>query len=63
LFHSGTSKNENNQWITNGGRVLINVAIDNNIKAAAVKATEACKAINFDGKQFRNDIALKALTM
>jgi phosphoribosylamine--glycine ligase / phosphoribosylglycinamide formyltransferase / phosphoribosylformylglycinamidine cyclo-ligase len=63
VFHSGTSLNSSNKWVTNGGRVLINVALAENLKTAAELATNACEIINFEGSQFRKDIAKKALKM
>jgi phosphoribosylamine--glycine ligase / phosphoribosylglycinamide formyltransferase / phosphoribosylformylglycinamidine cyclo-ligase len=63
VFHSGTSKNDKNQWITNGGRVLINIALADNLKTAADLATEASDTIKFEGAQYRRDIAKKAIKM
>lgn len=60
IFHSGTAKNEAGDWVTNGGRVLINVALAENLQVAAKNATNACKVITFDGAQYRSDIARKA---
>lgn len=60
VFYSGIKKNENNQFITDGGRVLINVVLSNNLEDAAKIATKACFTINFEGAQFRKDIGLKA---
>lgn len=60
VFHSGTAKNEKGEWITNGGRVLINVAIANDLKVAAELATSACDVVSFEGAQYRRDIGKKA---
>jgi phosphoribosylamine--glycine ligase / phosphoribosylglycinamide formyltransferase / phosphoribosylformylglycinamidine cyclo-ligase len=60
VFHSGTTKNSNNQWTTNGGRVLINVALAKDLRNAAELATKACDIVRFDGSQNRRDIAKKA---
>lgn len=60
VFHSGTTKNSKGEWTTNGGRVLLNVVIANELKVAANLATAACSEIVFDGSQYRNDIAKKA---
>lgn len=59
-FHSGVSCNSNGQYFTNGGRVLINVVLAQDLKSAAALATQACEDIKFDGAQFRTDIAKKA---
>lgn len=60
VFHSGTAKNEKGEWTTNGGRVLIAVAIAHDLNMAANMATTACNVITFDGSQHRRDIAKKA---
>ena len=63
VFHSGMAKNEKNEWITNGGRVLINVVLADKLELAAELATNACDVIKFDGAQYRRDIAKKAFKM
>jgi phosphoribosylamine--glycine ligase/phosphoribosylglycinamide formyltransferase/phosphoribosylformylglycinamidine cyclo-ligase len=60
VFHSGVSKDGNGDLVTNGGRVLINVAFSKDLKVAAALATSACREIQFEGAQFRSDIARKA---
>lgn len=60
VFHSGTAKNETGDWTTNGGRVLINVAIAYDLIEAASLATKACEAVKFDGAQYRRDIGKNA---
>lgn len=59
IFHSGTS-HKNGIYSTNGGRVLINVALSSDLRSAASAATKFCEKINFYGAQFRSDIAHKA---
>lgn len=59
IFHSGTAY-ENGVYTTNGGRVLINVALSSDLRLAASAATKYCEKINFAGAQFRTDIAHKA---
>lgn len=60
-FHSGTAYCDG-KYVTNGGRVLINVALGANLRAAAAEATKGCDRITFSGAaaQYRNDIAHKA---
>lgn len=60
VFHSGTAKNAAGDWITNGGRVLINVALGEDLNMAAHLATTLSSAISFEGAQYRRDIAKKA---
>lgn len=59
IFHSGTAHN-NGIYSTNGGRVLINVALSADLRSAAAAATKYCEKMNFSGAQFRSDIAHKA---
>lgn len=63
IFHTAVAKNSSNHWITDGGRVLINVALSKDLKMAAALATLACDEIRFDGAQYRRDIASKAFKM
>lgn len=60
VFHAGTAFN-NNEIVTNGGRVLGVTALGQNIKAAKDRAYEAIKKIHFEGMHYRRDIADKAL--
>lgn len=61
VFHSGTKGDSDGNYVTNGGRVLINIAIEDTLARAAKKATDGVKEIKFDGAQYRTDIAKKAL--
>ena len=61
VFHAGTKLNADGELVTNGGRVLNVVAIADTFAAARDLAYEACDKINFEGKQYRRDIALRAL--
>ena len=56
IFHAGTAKNSNGEFITNGGRVLGVTAIGNDLSEALNIAYEAVGKINWDGMQFRKDI-------
>lgn len=60
VFHCGTAAVDGN-LVTNGGRVLITVAIAPQLTVAAANATRACELITFDGEQHRNDIAHKGI--
>ena len=61
VFHAGTSFNQDGELVTNGGRVLNVVALADSFEDARELAYEACDKINFEGKQYRRDIALRAL--
>ena len=61
VFHAGTAFNQDDELVTNGGRVLNVVALAGTFEDARELAYEACDKINFEGKQYRHDIALRAL--
>ncbi|XP_016944855.3 trifunctional purine biosynthetic protein adenosine-3 [Drosophila suzukii] len=62
VFHSGLAVNPQKEALTNGGRVLIAIALDGSLKEAAAKATKLAGSITFSGSgaQYRTDIAQKA---
>ena len=55
IFIAG-AKYENNQFLTNGGRVLNTVGIGNTLEESREKAYNLLNKINFNGKYFRKDI-------
>lgn len=61
VFHSGT-KFEARRFLTNGGRVIGIVGIDEHLESAVARAYETNEKIRFEGKQFRSDIGYKAWT-
>lgn len=58
VFHFATKRNEDNEIVTNGGRVLGVTATGKNLREALKKAYNAIgpKEINFEGMQYRTDI-------
>jgi len=60
VFHAGTKK-INNNIVTDGGRVLNVVGLGNTFKEAREIAYDGIKMINFNGMQYRKDIALKVI--
>ena len=60
VFHAGTALNADEELVTAGGRVLNVVALGSSFEEARERAYEAVALINFEGKQFRNDIGAKA---
>ncbi|XP_071446904.1 trifunctional purine biosynthetic protein adenosine-3 isoform X2 [Hetaerina americana] len=65
VFHSGTAIQSTGDgapaFVTNGGRVLIAVALAADLALSAARAHAACSRIIFDGAQFRADIAHKSI--
>ena len=60
LFHSGTAR-KNDQWVTNGGRVLFVVGKGNTIVEAQKDAYKGVKQITSDNLFYRTDIGHKAI--
>ena len=60
VFHAGTALKDG-QIVTNGGRVLGVTALGADLPAAQKAAYAAVEKIQFEGAQFRRDIAAKAL--
>ena len=56
IFHAGTAKNENDDFLTAGGRVLGVTAWAESLENALQKAYGAVKKINWNGMQYRKDI-------
>ena len=59
VFHAGTAW-AGDEVVTAGGRVLGVTALGDTVKDARARAYEAVSLIEFDGMQFRMDIAAKA---
>jgi len=60
IFHAGTVI-QNEQLVTNGGRVFGVTAQGDDIAEARQRAYSLMEEVSFKGKHFRNDIAYKAL--
>ncbi|MBP1995792.1 phosphoribosylamine--glycine ligase [Paenibacillus eucommiae] len=60
VFHAGTALKDG-QLVTNGGRVLGITGLGKDIAEAREKAYADAERIQFEGKHYRSDIAMKAL--
>jgi phosphoribosylamine--glycine ligase len=60
VFHAGTAR-AGEQIVTNGGRVLGVTALGKDLCSAQAAAYTAVEKIQFEGAQFRRDIASKGL--
>ena len=58
IFHAGTSIKDG-KLVTSGGRVLNICALGNSLEEVREKIYKAAKIIDFEGKQYRNDIGLR----
>jgi phosphoribosylamine--glycine ligase len=61
VFHSGT-RLQGGQVVTAGGRVLGVTARATSLSEARARAYQAAELIQFEGRQFRRDIAARALS-
>ena len=56
IFHAGTKLASDNTVITNGGRVIVSVAMARTLNSARQKSQRLAKNIIFDGRYYRKDI-------
>ena len=61
VTHAGTARGEGGAVVTAGGRVLSVTALGADAASARASAYAAAEMIDFDGKQLRRDIALRAV--
>ncbi|HEY8625192.1 MAG TPA: phosphoribosylamine--glycine ligase [Solirubrobacteraceae bacterium] len=61
VTHAGTARNDDGEIVTAGGRVLGVTALGEDAAAARAGAYAAADMIEFDGRQLRLDIALRAV--
>ena len=61
VYHAGTALDKFGKVVTSGGRVLDVTAVAPTFEEARKNAYAACDLIDFEGKQFRTDIGLKAI--
>ncbi len=61
IYHAGTTIDENDQLLTNGGRVLAVSAWAETLIDAIALSYEGVAEVEFEGKTFRRDIAAKGL--
>ena len=58
IFHAGTAFNDQQEIVTNGGRVLNICALGSSLEDTRNKVYEGAKVIDFEGKYYRHDIGL-----
>ncbi len=59
IFHAGTTINDNNEYITSGGRVMNVCATALTLKEAMKRIYDAISFISYDNSNFRQDIGRK----
>ncbi len=62
IFHAGTARSPTGELVTAGGRVLAVTAVARSLAAAQRQSAATADRIRFAGKQYRTDIAWRALT-
>ena len=61
VFHAGTAKNEDGEFVTAGGRVLMITARGKSLDDAMKSVYDAIDGIHFDGMQYRKDIGYREI--
>lgn len=61
VFHAGTLKGPQGEFLTSGGRVLAVTALGDNLKVAQDRAYQAVSHIHFEGGFYRRDIGRRGL--
>lgn len=61
VFHAGTSRNENNEIISAGGRVLAITSLANSPQEALKKCYAKAEKISFNNFHYRKDIGFDIL--
>jgi phosphoribosylamine--glycine ligase len=61
VFHAGTARDAQGRLVTAGGRVLALTAVASSFEQAQQRSAELAAAVQFDGKQFRDDIGWREL--
>ena len=63
VFHCGTRKGENDELLTNGGRVVCTTALAATLPEALLKSYDRAATIRWDGKYNRRDIGQDLLKL
>lgn len=61
IFHAGTSLNQDGEFVTDGGRVLLIAAKSSNLQEAQDKVYAELEKLDSDGVFYRKDIGFKAI--
>lgn len=61
VFHAGTKYNNQNQVISNGGRVIAITSLGNTLEEALAVSNQNAKLIEFENKYYRTDIGRDVL--
>ena len=63
VFHCGTKRGDDNQLLTNGGRVICTTALAASLPEALLKSYNRATTITWDGKYNRRDIGQDLLKL
>lgn len=61
VFHAGTRFDDDENVVTNGGRVLCVTALGGSVMAAQARAYETAREIDWEGVYYRSDIGYRAI--
>ena len=62
FLHAGTKKDQDQHWVTSGGRVMNAIGIGSNLEESLKNAYSQSEKVSWSGIQIRKDIGQKALT-
>jgi phosphoribosylamine--glycine ligase len=60
IFHAGTARNDDGQFVTSGGRVLAVTGLGASVEEARRRAYDGAALVTFEGSVRRSDIAKSA---
>ncbi len=63
VFHAGTSRNAQGDYVTNGGRVVCVTSLADNIPSAMLRTYQYLDIIKWEGSYYRRDIGQDLLKM
>jgi phosphoribosylamine---glycine ligase len=58
IFHAGSARNDEGQFVTAGGRVVAVTGVGDTLEEARRRAYRGASLVTFEGRVMRNDIAL-----
>ena len=61
VYHAGTAKNDQGQFVSNGGRVLLVAAKGQDLQSAQTKVYQELENVSKDGLFYRKDIGYRAI--
>jgi phosphoribosylamine--glycine ligase len=61
IFHAGSARNDDGQFVTSGGRVVAVTGVGDTLEQARSRAYRGASLVTFEGRVMRSDIALSSV--